>query len=136
LVSDSIAYHDYDFNRNRNKDYYNEINKYIFILKNYSARTLMLLTPIIIINEIFVMVFFLFKKKPYIKFQSYASLILKLGKIYNKRQTIQKTRVINDRFLFDKLESKFPGNYTGHNILINFVNRLNSSYYKIITPFI
>lgn len=52
LVSNALVWHKYEFSRNMKKMYFIERNRWLFVLKNYQTRTLLVLTPMFVLNEI------------------------------------------------------------------------------------
>lgn len=52
LVKRAKVWHKYSFSRNSEKFYYVELNRLRFLLKNYEAKTLILIAPILVLNEL------------------------------------------------------------------------------------
>ena len=102
LVRDSIFYHKYQFGRSIEKFYYMDRNRYGVMLMFFKLPTLLLLLPMLIVLE-FGLWIFAFKGgwankrlavyKYWLKWQNWR---LWLG----KRKSIQKNRLVTDKFLF------------------------------------
>lgn len=95
----SVIYHKYSFSKNKNKFYYAERNRLIFILKNYELKTIILITPAFIITEIIMIGYSLLNGWLVMKLKGYAFISKNLKNIISKRVTIKKKRLIKDKEL-------------------------------------
>lgn len=102
----SKIWHKYSFSKNENKWYHSEKNRLMMILKNYEKKTLLKLIPIIIFNEVAMLVYSLFDGWFFKKIKSYVFLFKNIEKIKNKRKNIQSTRSVKDKELMKMFESK------------------------------
>lgn len=74
-----------------------ERNRLLMILKNYSLKTLFILTPIIIISEIGLVIYSLKHRFFISKIKGYLSLILSLPQTLINRSIVNRSRLIPDR---------------------------------------
>ncbi len=99
LEPSAIAYHSYSFSRNTNKYFYAERNRLFCIAKNYQARTLLLLLPVLLINELAMVAYSLIGGWPGLKLKSLWAVVANLGYIGSERRRIAGLRVRSDREL-------------------------------------
>lgn len=105
VISESVVYHDYKYIPDlKNKDikrkfYLLERNRLMMILKNYSLRTLILISPMIFLTEIGMNIFFIRKSWYFKKFYGYFWILKNLNDLIKKRRSVQKTRVVSDKEL-------------------------------------
>lgn len=99
LASRSLIYHDYVFGRNKTKFYFLERNRLIVSLKNYSGRSILILTPAFLGAEIAMLCYSLkggwFRQK----LQGYLFLLRTAGRISRKRSQVQQLRYVDDAVL-------------------------------------
>jgi len=107
LVPNSIVYHKYKFSKNKNKFYFLERNRLISILKNYSLKSLLLISPALILNEVGLFFYLIKEMVLHKKIASYFSILVNFNKIMNDRRYIQKNRVINDKELLKYFNQNF-----------------------------
>ena len=60
LSANGVIWHKYNFSKNKSKMYHSEKNRLMMVFENYEKRTLLKLLPILIFNEILMMVYSLF----------------------------------------------------------------------------
>jgi hypothetical protein len=99
LQPKSIVYHKYSFSRNTQKFYLSEKNRLIFIFKNYQTKTLLLLSPALLLTEILMLFYSLFGGWAGSKVRGYGDIFRSREAIIAKRRTIQANRVSSDRDL-------------------------------------
>ncbi len=92
----SVIYHKYNFGRNKNKFYYVERNRLIYILKNYQLKTLVVLSPVFIITELLMIIYALIDGWPSKKVSGYIYLAKHFGEILKERKSIQSSRKVSD----------------------------------------
>lgn len=96
LASRSHAYHHYSFDRNKDKYYYLERNRLLVSMKNYSARSLLVLAPAFIGAEIAMLGYAVADGWSGYKLREYRYLVRNIGKIRSKRRRAQASRVMSD----------------------------------------
>lgn len=99
--------------RSPEKFYFLEFERLLSIWKNYSKRTLILLTPIFLVVEISVLLYALARGWLGEKIRSYADLVRMRCVISEKRTIIQNHRRVPDRFLVNRFVTKFEHPYVG-----------------------
>lgn len=136
FVPASIVYHKYSPTLGKEKYYLLERNRLMTLLKNYSLRTLILISPGIFFSEMAVLYYAFvsgwFKKK----LSCYAWILKNIGGTLKKREKIQSTRKIPD--------SEIVQNYKGtmeyenvSNVLIDYLfNPIFSGYWSLIRRFV
>lgn len=126
----SIVYHKYSFMINKDKFYFLERNRWIFLLKIYEKRTLLRFLPVLLFWECGLLVISIknrwFRKKVY----SYKYLLRNLGSIKRKRKIIQKGRKISDKELLEIMSPTIDSKEVDNPVLSKFVNPLLSLYFK------
>ena len=99
LIPEARIWHKYSFSKNRNKLYNAERNRLTFMLKNYALKTLLLLLPIFLLNELLVCLYSIKERWFFLKIKSYLYNLSCLRKTLRKRVAIQKTRKKTDQEL-------------------------------------
>ncbi len=125
------VWHKYSFSKNKNKWYHSEKNRLTMVLKNYEKKTLLKLVPIIIFNEIAMLVYSLFSGWFFKKIKSYIFLIKNRGVIKRNRKKIQNNRTVGDSQFFCKFNSALNFEVV-NNPITSIINPLYSLYRKII----
>lgn len=135
LAHNSIVYHKYKFNRNKKKLFYAERNRLIMIAENYALKTICLLLPVLIINELLMLVYALLHGWLLLKVKSYFSFCKQLKTIKAKRKLVQNKRVITDREIFCQMSCKLDfATITNHYFKI--VNVAYCLYFNLIKKLI
>ncbi len=129
------VWHRYVFSRNANKIFYAERNRLVFLFKNYQWRTLLLITPMLLVNEIVAILFSLISNSFGPKMRSYRSFWQLLPVIRQGRAEIQKIRQLSDRQLSPYLTGRLD--FTAVRLpLIGLYNALLSGYWQVAKIFI
>lgn len=132
LSPKSIVYHKYCFSKAKYKFYYLEKNRLIVLLKNYSIKTILLISPIGIFFELGMIFYSIFNHFFIEKMKSYFSFILNLPKTIKKRKHIQKTRELPDREIIKNFSSEIRFEEVDNLILNKFVNPILRGYWETI----
>lgn len=128
----SVVYHKYTFDKGMHKFYYLERNRLIMILKNYSFKTLVLITPILLFCEVGMLLYFLLVRGLKIKLRSYADILRQRGEILAKRRAIQHGRKVSDREITKLFASKISFEDVQHPLLRYFVNPIYALYWAVV----
>lgn len=137
FAPDSVVYHKYSASfENKEKYYLLERNRLLTLLKNYSLKSLILVSPGIIFSELAVLYYSLASGWFFKKLDCYTWNLKQAKNTLRKRKEIKKIRKIPD--------SKVVENYKGtmeyenvSNILIDYLfNPLFSGYWRLIKRFI
>lgn len=119
----SKIWHKYSFSKNKDKWYHSEKNRLMMIYKNYENKTLLKLIPILIFNEIAMLVYSLFDGWFTQKIKSYSYLYKNKVNIKRKKKEIQLMRSIDDDRIVKTFESK-----------LNFIEVKNVFIQYIVNP--
>lgn len=103
----SIVYHDYSFGRYESKMYHFEKNRWTMLLKNYSVKTLLLLSPALFVLEMCLIAYSLFHGFFSFKMKAYGYTITHFSEIRKKRKIIQMKRTVSDKKIFSRFDSDF-----------------------------
>jgi GT2 family glycosyltransferase len=95
------------------KFYFLEFERLSSTMKNYSARTLLLLVPTLVLAEVSVLVYAFSKGWLARKIQSYADILRLRHVISEKRRTVQVRRVIPDRLVMSNFAVEIDHPYIG-----------------------
>lgn len=129
----SIVYHKFRLSVAPWKEFYLERNRYLMLLKNYSLKMLILITPALIVAEIVTWGHAVLNGFPYVynKFRAYRWILANPRRILNKRCEIQKNRKISDKEFILLLEWKIPFEQViGNGFLSSMVDAIFNSFYK------
>jgi len=86
LVTNALVWHKYSFSKNKNKFYLTERNRLLFLYKNFSVKYLLLILPIFLLNEIFMISYSLLCGWFILKIKSYTSALTLIGQEAKKRK--------------------------------------------------
>jgi len=135
LAPRSTCFHKYFFPK-KNKVYFLERNRLITLYKNFSARTLWLISFAFVIKEIGLLFFLLFTGNFKFKLKSYIYIIKNFRKIHNKRKTVQKKRTVSDKKIADLLVGKIEFQELNVYLLRKLANPFFNAYWKIVKKLI
>ena len=131
----SVIYHKYSFSKNKNKFYYAERNRLIFVLKNYELKTLFLLLPAFIVTEFLMLAYALFGGWIKVKLKGYFYLIKDIRIVIGSRKAVQKIRKVRDRELKKYFTYKLSFEEI-ENPLFRPLNLFFKIYWFLVRPFI
>ncbi|MDD5342166.1 MAG: glycosyltransferase family 2 protein [Patescibacteria group bacterium] len=132
----SHVYHKYGFSRNPKKLFYLERNRHLVILKNYSLKTLILLSPAVALMEIGMLGYSLVSGWFIPKLRSYGDIFRELRRTLAKRKNIQSRRLITDREFARHLSTGISFEEFRSPLVRWILNPLLWLYWKIIYLFI
>lgn len=131
----SVIYHKYSFSKNKNKFYYAERNRLIFVIKNYDAKTFLLLSPAFLVTELAMILFAAMDGWLMEKIRGYKYIVRNFSKIIASRTGVQKIKKIRD----SDLKKNFVSTLFFEEVnspLIGVANLFFSSYWFFIRGFI
>jgi GT2 family glycosyltransferase len=126
------VYHDYDFERHGKKRYFMERNRIAFLGTCFSARTLLLLAPVLLITE--VMMLLLAARQGWFKdkLAGWMWLVRNGRKLLRRRRETQRGRLVRDRDLAGLLTAVVnPGNLRVP-MLMRALNPLLVGYWVVV----
>jgi GT2 family glycosyltransferase len=106
--------------------YYLIRNRWIILLKNYQLRTLLVLSPILVVFEIFQLGGMVMKGRTLQWLKSAGWIITRLPRILRKRSRIQQTRQVSDMELFDFVPLPFTDEMAGGRLAASLIAILDS----------
>ena len=137
-VPQTVVYHKMK-KRGLCKAFYQIRNRWYFILKNYSSRTIFFLSPFLLVYELNLLLFLIMKRTLVEYFKANFAVIKNFGKLMKKRGKVQTLKKISDREVLcagdfymreDLIEKKYLK--LGRNIL----NRVFNLYWEAVENFI
>ncbi len=132
----SKLWHKYDFNSKRTaKFFYLERNRAYFITKNYRLRTIILLSPVLLLLEIGILGHSIANGYFKLKIRAYCDFIHHLPPTLRKRKLIQQERIVSDQELFH-LFSPVIEFESIDSPLLRLANVAFRAYYTFIRRFI
>jgi len=132
-VPSSIVYHKFKLSVAPWKEFYLERNRYLMLLKNYSLKMLVLITPALIVTEIVTWGHAVLNGFPYVhnKFRAYRWILANQRRILNKRREVQKNRKVSDKVFVGLLEWKIPFEQViGNRFLSGMADFILNSFYR------
>ncbi len=103
---EAVMDHDYHFHKGVFKYYSSEKNRVMMLLKNYSLKTLLLLTPALLAVEAAQWYHALTHRWLGLKLKSYWEILMALPELIKKREQVQARRVVNDRVILGLHENR------------------------------
>ena len=127
LIPEAKVWHKYEFSKNKNKFFYFERNRLLFLIKNFQIKTLILISPLFLIHEFIGYLYALRNGWFFHRLKAFLSFLILLPDAFKKRYYIQRKRKIPDRLLkqyliaeIDFPEIKIPSQKLYNNLLKGF----------------
>lgn len=112
-VPDAVVLHHYEFSRNHRKAYLVERNRLLNLLTLYQLRTLLLLSPVLLVFELGVLVMATAQGWLPEKLKGYGWILRNAHWLAARRRAVQSSRLVDDRALAHLFTSRFdPANIT------------------------
>ncbi|MFC6705035.1 glycosyltransferase [Flexivirga alba] len=131
-VADAIAWHHYEFSRNPRKLYLLERNRLLTLLTTYSTRTLLLLAPALVTQEVGLVALSIGQGWFREKVAGYGWLIRHRGQVADRNRQLQTERSRSDR----EVMAHFTARYDPGNVPLPFglgmVNGLSAGYERLV----
>jgi GT2 family glycosyltransferase len=134
VVVDPAAdvYHDYEYGRNPRKNYLLERNRLVFCLSAYSARTLLLLAPVLLAAELGMVALSLRERWFRDKLAGWAWLLRHARLVRRRRRQTQGLRRVSDAKLADQLTPVFSPAMLPVPTPLRAANPVVSRYWSIV----
>jgi len=132
LVPNAYVWHKYSFGRNNKKMFFIERNRLLFIFKNFETKTILLISPLLLVNEILMFFYSLVSGWP---IQKISASIDFLRIMIKKRNRLVLTRKATDR----ELKKYLSGDIEFSEIKIKLLKIYSwfcAKYWKMIRSFI
>jgi len=124
------VWHKYSFSKNKLKWYHSEKNRLMMIFENYETKTILLMLPNIVLNELMLMVYSFYKGWFVDKIRSYFYFFSHLRDIFRKRSIVQKKRKIGDNEVLKMFDHRLGFVEMDNFIIKYFVNSLYYVFYR------
>ena len=137
-VPKAICYHRVK-KRGLSKLFYQVRNRWYFILTTYSLKTLLLLTPALLVYEISLLLFLLLKGKSGEYIRAILAVIYSLPKILKKRKKAQALKTVSDRNLLQSDSLYMREDLLKNTTLASVksgLDRFFQIYWKLVYPLI
>lgn len=128
----SKIWHKYSFSKNENKWYHSEKNRLMMLFKNYEKKTLLKLIPIIIFNEVAMLVYSLFDGWFFKKIKSYVFLFKNKAIIKRNRKENQKNRMVGDKQFLQLFNSELDFEFMNNFVIKTVINPIYKIYRNLI----
>ena len=138
FVPSSTLIHDYKFKPKthqqsfKNKLFYNERNRLMMVLKNYSLKSLILLSPMFIFTELLLLGYSILSGWFDRKCQALFSIWRMRARIIDSRSRVQTTRVVSDHQLVQSFVSSIQFVHFDHPVVKFVLNPVLRVYWLII----
>ncbi|OJI06309.1 hypothetical protein BK004_04050 [bacterium CG10_46_32] len=132
LAPKAIVYHYYEFNRNKEMFYWTERNRWAVLLQNYSAKSLILLSPMLAATELMMLVYSVMSGWLGKKLKSYVWILAHLPQIFAQHRRVQLSRTVSDKRIFKTMDATFTMAGINNPIITRVLNSLFTVYFAII----
>jgi GT2 family glycosyltransferase len=132
LATKSIAYHKWDFKRMGDKLYHMEKNRVRFLIKNYSLKTLLLVSPAFFITEIGVLLYSLKGGWFFKKIRTYLEILKSIPNLSCQRREVQKRRKLQDSKVMENFAGAITYQEIDNPLLDKILNPALDLYWKNI----
>ena len=133
VIPSAKVWHKYQFSRHKEKFFYVERNRLLFVFKNFDIKTLLLIWPMLLIQEILTLCYAIINGWVIIKLRAWYSFLKLLPQILSQRKKI--SRKVNDHTLKKYLnpdiqfsEIQIPG--------LAVYNLVNKAYWALVRQII
>jgi GT2 family glycosyltransferase len=126
------VYHAYEYGRNPRKQYLLERNRLVFCLSAYSARTLLLLAPVLLATELGMLALSLRERWFRDKLAGWGWLIRNAGTVARRRRRTQGLRRVRDRELARHLTPVFSPAMVPVTAPLRAANPLVAAYWSLV----
>lgn len=131
-VPEAVSLHHYAFSRNAAKHYYLERNRLLLLLTVYERRTLILLSPALLVWECCVLVGAVFQGWGRSKVSGYAWLLRHRGHVRSRRSFVQSGRMLPDGALVPLLADRLTVASVPLPRGFGAIDRLLACYWRLI----
>ncbi|MBI2050281.1 MAG: glycosyltransferase family 2 protein [Parcubacteria group bacterium] len=132
LAPRAVAYHYYQFNRNKEMFYWTERNRWAVLLQNYSVKSLVLLSPMLLAIEAMMLLYSIAGGWLGKKLRSYGWILVNIPSIARQRRRVQSMRTVNDRKIFRTMDAGFSFSEIRNPALTYVMSPFSSLYFHIV----
>jgi GT2 family glycosyltransferase len=132
----SVCAHHYDFNKGVQKFYRSEKNRIHILLKNMEYKTLLLISPALVIVELAQIVHALIHGWLRLKVKSYFEILGQFAQIARKRRKIRSFRKISDKEITRLYQGTIAVSGMENPLIDHVLSPLLSAYWKLVRRWI
>jgi GT2 family glycosyltransferase len=132
VSSAADVWHDYDFERNRKKRYFMERNRLAFLGTCFSARTLLLLAPLLLATELVMLLLAARQGWFRDKLAGWVWLVKNGKRLLRRRRETQSLRRVHDRDLVRLLTAVVDPGMLPLPAIVRMLNPLVSGYWALV----
>jgi GT2 family glycosyltransferase len=125
-------YHDYDFEKHGKKRYFMERNRIVFLGTCFSARTLLVLAPLLIATELVMLLLSLRQGWFRDKLAGWVWLVRNGRTLFRRRRETQRQRLVRDRDLIGLLTSVVDPGMLRVPAIVRILNPLVAGYWVLV----
>jgi GT2 family glycosyltransferase len=125
-------YHDYDFEKHGKKRYFMERNRIVFLGTCFSARTLLILAPLLVATELAMLLLAFRQGWLRDKLAGWVWLVKNGRKLFRRRRETQKLRRVRDRDLIGLLTAVVDPGMLRVPALVRILNPLVAGYWVLV----
>jgi GT2 family glycosyltransferase len=125
-------YHDYDFEKHGKKRYFMERNRIVFLGTCFSARTLLVLAPLLIATELAMLLLSLRQGWFRDKLAGWVWLVRNARALFRRRRETQRQRLVRDRDLIGLLTSVVDPGMLRVPAVVRILNPLVAGYWVLV----
>jgi GT2 family glycosyltransferase len=125
-------YHDYDFEKHGKKRYFMERNRIVFLGTCFSARTLLVLAPLLIATELVMLLLSLRQGWFRDKLAGWVWLVRNGRTLFRRRRETQRQRLVRDRDLIGLLTSVVDPGMLRVPAVVRILNPLVAGYWVLV----
>jgi len=124
--------HKYRFKSYPFKMYHSEKNRMMILLENYQLRTLLLLFPMLLLNGFLLLIHSILHRWFIHKVKSVLYVLGHFRHIMRVRKQIQRTRLVGDKSIIKRFESRIDFEATDTRLTKNIVSPIYAFYYRFL----
>ena len=126
----ALVYHKYIFREHGIKMYHSEKNRALMVLENYSLRTLIVLGPMLCLNEAMIVIHAAFNGWLWAKVRSYGFVLRSLRSIVKRRKEIAATRTVSDAIILQEMDAELDFHAYRGVLIRRVVSPLMKAYHR------
>lgn len=131
LVSDAHIFHNYDYSKSKNKWFYIEKNRFVYILRCWPIAVILVLLPYLLVCEVGLWIVSIAEKRFLLRITSIFSFIKSIPRNLKGRRGVQNKRVISSYQFMQTIVSTINTEQLGNTEKFAIINILSTWYYKL-----
>jgi hypothetical protein len=132
VSSDADVWHDYNFEKHRKKRYFMERNRLAFLGTCFSARTLLLLAPLLLATELVMLLLAVRQGWFRDKLAGWVWLVRNGKRLRHRRRQTQRLRRVRDRDLVGLLTAVVDPGMLPVPVVVRMLNPLVVGYWALV----